>query len=185
MDWEAKKAAEGLTSAKSLLPPFLKKPLLMNPSAVKRAHNDTLQNEWIDTWRQSERGRNMLKINNSTPSKKFLGAISTTEITRSSASLISQLRLTHILLNSYLKRFKRTDSARCPACGADEETIIHFLLFCPSYAHERWALARQAKKNKKALSMDALLGDPSMVIPLANYIIATHRFTEHSEQTTN
>ena len=184
VDQEAKKAAEGLTSDKSLLPPFLKKPLLINPSAVKRAHNDTLKNEWIDTWRQSERGRNMLKIDDSTPSKKFLRAISTPEIMRSSASLISQLRLTHILLNSYLKRFKRMDSARCPACGADEKTITHFLFFCPSYAHERWALARQAKKNKKALSIDVLLGDPSMVIPLANYIIATHRFTR-GEQTTN
>jgi hypothetical protein len=180
-----KKAAEGLTSDKSLLPPFLKKPLLTNLSAVKRAHNDTLQNEWIATWCQSERGGKMLKIDNSTLSKKFLRAISALEITRSSASLISQLRLTHILLNSYLKWFKRTDSARCPACGADEKTISHFLLLCPSYAHERWALARQAKKNKKGMSLVTLLGDPRMVIPLANYIDATHRFTIHSEQTTN
>ena len=127
----------------------------------------------------------MLKIDSSTPSKKFLGAISTPEITRSSASLIAQLRLSHIPLNGYLKRFKRTDSARCPACGADEETITHFLLLCPSYAHERWALARQVKKNKKRMSLDALLGDPSLIIPLANYINATHRFTEHGEQTHN
>jgi hypothetical protein len=124
----------------------------------------------------------MFKIDNTTPSKKFLAAISTPEITRSSASLISQLRLTHILLNGYLKRFKRTDSARCPACRADEETIAHFLLLCPSYAHERWALARQVKKTKKGMSLDVLLRDPSLVIPLANYINTTHRFTEHGEQ---
>ena len=181
VDREAKKAADGLTSDKSLLPPYLKKPLLTNPSAIKRAYNDILKSEWTNAWRRSERGRRMLKIDNSTPSKKFLGAISTQDITRSSASLISQLRLTHIPLNGYLKRFKRTDSARCPACGADEETITHFLLLCPSYAHERWALARQAKKNKKGMSLNALLGEPSLVIPLANYINATHRFTEHGE----
>src|SRR5207302_176686 len=81
VDREAKKAAEGFTSDKSLLPPYLKKLLLTNPSAIKRAHNDTLQTEWIDTWRRSERGRKMFKINNTTPSKKFLAAISTPEIT--------------------------------------------------------------------------------------------------------
>ena len=185
VDREAKRAAEGRTSDHSLLPPSLKKPLLTNPSAVKRAHNDTLQNECTNPWRQSERGRKMLKSDSTTPSRKFLEAISTSEITRSSASLISQLRLTHIPLNGYLKRFKRTDSARCPACGADEETITHFLLLCPSYAHERWALARQAKKKKKVMSLDVLLGDSSLVIPLANYINATHRFTEHGEQPIN
>ena len=182
IDREAKKAAEGLTSDKPLLPPFLKKPLLTNPSAVKRAYNNTLQNEWAATWHQLERGSKMLLINASTLSKEFLGAISLPEITHSLASLISQLRLSHILLNSYLKQFKRMDSARCPACRADEETIIHFLLLCLLYAHKCWALARQAKKNKKGLTLDALLGDPCMVIPLANYINATYCFSIHSEQ---
>jgi hypothetical protein len=31
-------------------------------------------------------------------------------------------------LNKYLKWIQRVDSSRCPACGADEETIEHFLL---------------------------------------------------------
>ena len=72
VDREAKKAADGLTSDKSLLPPYLKKPLLINPSAIKRAYNDILKSEWTNAWRRSERGRRMLKIDNSTPSKKFL-----------------------------------------------------------------------------------------------------------------
>ena len=177
-----KKAADWLTSDKLLLSPYLKKPLLINPSALKRAYNDTLQSEWTNTWCQSERGCRMLQINNSTPLKKFLRVISMPDIMCSSASLILQLRLTHIPLNGYLKRFKRMDSARCLACGADEETITHFLLSCPSYAHKCWALARQAKKNKKGMSLNALLREPSLVIPLANYINATHHFTEHGEQ---
>jgi len=104
----------------------------------------------------------MLKSNNTSPSNKFLKAISLTKITRSTASLISQLKLTHIPLNSYLKWFKRADNARCPACGADKETIGHFLLFCPAYTHERWALARQVKKKKKLLTIETLLGDPNL-----------------------
>jgi len=123
----------------------------------------------------------MLKSNNSTPSNKFLKAISSTKIMHSTASLISQLRLTHIPLNSYLKRFKRADNARCPACGADKETIGHFLLFCLAYAHERWALAHQVKKKKKLLAIETLLEDPNLVTPLGNYINAMQCFLSLSE----
>ena len=43
VDWEAKKAAEGTTSDLTLLLSYLRKPLLTNPSAVKRAHSDRLK----------------------------------------------------------------------------------------------------------------------------------------------
>ena len=71
------------------------------------------------------------------------------------------------------------DNARCPACGADVGTIEHFLLICPSYAYERWALAQQANKLKKSISMKTLLGTPEMTIPLAKFIDASGRF-KHS-----
>ena len=46
MDREAKKAVEGLTSDIMCLPSYLRKPLLTNPSAIKRAHNDRLKHKW-------------------------------------------------------------------------------------------------------------------------------------------
>jgi len=183
IDQEAKKAAEGFTSDLLRLPSYLRKPLLMNPSAVKRAHNDCLKHKWTTTWQKSDKVRKMHQINSSTPSNKFLNAISLDKITRSTASLISQLRLTHTPLNSYLKRFKRIDSTRCPACRADKETIEHFLLFCLVYAYERWALACQVKKQRKTISIISLLGDPKLVIPLGNFINTTQRFMSCSEQT--
>jgi hypothetical protein len=64
----------------------------------------------------------------------------------------------------------------------EQETIKHFLLLCPSYMHERWALERQAKKLRRHLMMETLLGKPEMAHPLANYIDATHRFQTNSEQ---
>jgi hypothetical protein len=85
-------------------------------------------------------------------------------------------------VNQYLKCISSVDSARCPACGANEETTKHFLLLCPVYAYERWALNKQAKKQHKWLTIETLLGEPSMAIPLANYIEATHRFGNISEQ---
>ena len=45
-DRKAKKAASGLLLINELLPPYLRKPLLINPSAVLRANNDALNKEW-------------------------------------------------------------------------------------------------------------------------------------------
>ena len=43
---------------------------------------------------------------------------------------------------------------------------------------ERWALERQAKKKKKNLTLETLLGDPDLALPLANYIDGTNRFKQ-------
>jgi hypothetical protein len=85
-------------------------------------------------------------------------------------------------LHQYLKRVGRVDSARCPACGADTETTEHYLLLCPAYAYERWALGMQARKQGKPLTLKTILGERGMVIPLANYIDATHRFKGEGKQ---
>ena len=180
-DREAKLAAEGQSSAKSHLPAYLRKPLLTNPAAVKRAYHDALKARWAEEWKGSPRGRRTIRIDHSTPSKGFLGTISQSELSRKAASRIVQLRLAHAPVNQYLKRIGRVDSARCPACGAEEETIEHLLLACPAYAHERWALDKQAKKQRKQLTMATALGERSMAIPLANYIDATHRFKDKDE----
>ena len=94
------------------------------------------------------------------------------------ASRIAQLRrLGHIPLNSYLHRFKRADKANCPACGEDFKSPSQFLLNCRSYAFERWALERQVKK-KKSPTLETLLGDPDLGLPLANYIDGNGRFKQ-------
>jgi hypothetical protein len=47
-------------------------------------------------------------------------------------------------------------------------------LRCSSYVPERWVLKQKAKKLKKLLTMETLLGTPGMMKPLANYIKATN-----------
>jgi ribonuclease HI/exonuclease III len=184
-DEEAKKAARGQSSSsdKPLLPPYLRKHTLINSAAIKRAHLDKLKSKWASEWKASERGQKAKLIDSSTPSKKFLNAISHAELSREAASRIAQLRLTHAPVNQFLKRIKKVDSSRCPACGAEEETIGHFLLFCPNYAYERWALAQKANKLHKHLSLETLLGIPDMVVPLAKYVEATGRFKSNAETT--
>ena len=177
-DKEAKRAAEGLTTDKPLLPPYLRKPLLINPAAVKRLHNDILMSKWTKTWRESDRGRRYTRLEESTPSKKLLNLSKHPELSRADASRIAQFRLGHAPINEYLKRIGRVDSARCPACSEDVETAEHFLLRCENYAHERWALARHASKLRKPMTIQTLLGHPEMTIALAKYIKATSRFKD-------
>ena len=75
----------------------------------------------------------MLIIDNTTPLTKFIKLISNPALSHSAGSLISQFRITHVPINSYLKRCKKIDSSRCPTCGEENENITHFLLICPSY----------------------------------------------------
>ena len=178
MDSKAKRAAAGLSTPNELLLPYLRKPLLINPSAVTRKHNDELKKEWTLGWHKSERGKKACKIDASTPSAKFLKTISNPKLSREGVSRIVQLHLQHILLNGYLYRFQRTDKANCPACGHEKETTAHFLLHCAKYDFKRWALAQQVKKRQKKMSIETLLGDPEMAIPLANFVHSTGRFKD-------
>jgi len=166
-DHEAKRAAEGLTSDKQTLPSYLRKPLLINPAAAKRDHHEGLKKRWKKEWTATTRGQKVAHIDGTTPSKKFLKSVSQTKLSHVNASRIAQLRLGHAPLNKYLNRMRQVDSARCPACRDDEETPEHYLLHCPSYVHERWALAQQAIKLHKALIMETLLGELEMAKTLA------------------
>lgn len=98
-------------------------------------------------------------------------------ISRRSASLITQLFIGHVPLNKFLKTINKVDSARCPACGAATETVTHFLLVCPGYAYERCILGKRLSGRNKALTLRNLLGDDEATVPLANYIRATHRLS--------
>jgi hypothetical protein len=176
--------AKGCTSDTELLPRYLRKPLLTNPSAVKKAHNEVLKNKWHEAWRSLERGKVTIRVDATTPLSKFLKSISNPKLSRTSASMIVQLRLAHIPLNSYLKRIHKVDSARCLACGEDEESTEHFLLRCPSYAYKRWDLTQHTRKKCKALSLETILGDPQFTLPLATFIQASGRFTQPGEHNT-
>jgi hypothetical protein len=182
VDREAKKAANSYTSDKALLPPYLRKHMLTNPVALKRTHLDYLKNKWSKEWWDLPRGQKMREIDPMTPLRKLLESISHADLSHEASSHIAQLRLSHAPLNYYLWRIKKVDNARCPACRAAEETINHFLLHCPSYVHERWALNQQAIKLHKQLTLETLLGIPDMVKPLANFLDATERFKSNSEE---
>jgi hypothetical protein len=177
-DEEAKKAAKGLISDKHTLPSYLRKELLINPAALRQNHNDKLKKIWTNTWQNSVRGLKMTTIDATTPSKGFLKRLSNPELDRKAASLLSQIIITHVPLNVFLAKIKKVDSAQCPACGASKEDTEHLLLFCPSYAYERWILKQRVQKKNKRFTLKSLLVEPELTIPLVNFIDATHRFKQ-------
>jgi hypothetical protein len=166
------------------LPKYLQKPILINPSAVKKAYKDSLTKEWQEEWRTLKHETAMLAIDNTTLLTKFLKSISNPKLSRTAASVIAQLRLTHFPLNGYLKRIGRVNNTRCPACREDEKDIKHYLLRCQVYAHEKWPLIQHATKKCKPLTLQTTLGDPQLTLLLAIYIHATGRFLRSGEWST-
>jgi len=50
------------------------------------------------------------------------------------------------------------------------------------YTFERWALVQQVRKRKKELTIETLLGDLELALPLANYIEGTGCFKVKSDE---
>ncbi|KAJ7654880.1 hypothetical protein B0H17DRAFT_956629, partial [Mycena rosella] len=81
------------------------------------------------------------------------------------SSLLFQLRTHHAPLVCHLHRLKKSPSPTCPCCGMIDETVDHYLLFCPTHNAARQAL-RLA--NPLARYTNHLLTNPKM-LPLRIY----------------
>ena len=177
-DKEAKAAAGGTTTDKKSLPKLLRRKLTINPTALKHTHNEAIKTKWKSEWANTPRGGKLTTLDDKTPSTKLLNIISSSRLTRKASSLIAQFCIGHVPLNSYLYKFKLTDSPRCPACGAVQETINHFIITCPTYAHMRWPLKR---KCKGTLTLAKILNNPELIKNLITYIEETKRFKQQGE----
>jgi hypothetical protein len=52
---------------------------------------------------------------------------------RNQASILFQLCLGHIPLNTYLHRIKKVDSSICPSCHWYRETVMHYIMSCQAH----------------------------------------------------
>ena len=174
-DREAKRAAHGLTSDRKDLPRYVRGKIKHSISAIRQLNNKSVNDTWKRQWQASKRYTHFRTKDTISPtSQKFLLLTSDHRIERKMASLVFQLRTGHAPLNEYLYRFKKVDSARCPACGEQNETVEHFLLLCPKYAHERWPLLQKTRRTVP--SVTEILSNKNLILPLINYIEATERF---------
>ena len=184
-DREAKRVAKDATTSSNAkhLPPLLRTPLPLSATKAKLMHLQALVQRASLEWRTSPRGRCFLSIDPKLPSAKYMTAISS--LSRRQAAVIFQLRTGHVPLNYHLYRISRAPSCTCPACGATPETIHHFLLLCPSFAH---AHARYLSgMGRRSWDLSALLGTPEAFRPLLMYVGATcrlaHTFSNVSPHT--
>jgi hypothetical protein len=83
------------------------------------------------------------------------------------------LRTGHCHVNNYLHSFNIIATSECE-CGAEKETIEHFLLKCELFEEERDVLRRKVVVQRMITS--ALLGDHQIIRETAEFIEKTGRF---------
>ncbi|KDQ52345.1 hypothetical protein JAAARDRAFT_138694, partial [Jaapia argillacea MUCL 33604] len=74
----------------------------------------------------------------------------------------------------HLHRINCIESLKCPKCHTHDETVEHFLLFCPAYARQQHILDRTLRAKGRDLGF--LLTNPKAFMPLFRYISGTKRF---------
>ncbi len=109
----------------------------------------------------------------SSPSHRFVGTklptqfhidrlYDSTRLTSQNTTL-TRLRTGTFNLNYYLHKINRADNPNCQ-CGFNNETIAHFLLYCPMYRAQRRILhnnvTKIAGRSASPLNLDVLLDQP-------------------------
>lgn len=182
-DAAAKLAATGpaASSRSRRLPRFLRRPLPLSSSALKQAHTAELKVTWSRMWRLSPRYRRYAHLGALlTPSQSRRLLL---PMPRSQMSVITQLRTGHAPLNAHLARISKADSAACPRCAYRSETVRHFVLDCPEYHEERWALRTRMGRGGDRLSK--LLYTKSGMKNLLRFVAQTGRLrTTHGKIST-
>lgn len=140
---------------------------------MRQKYDSELKARQVKSWRDSHRSKKINVLGLSLPSNKFLELPS--KFGRQQASLLIQLRTGHAPLNVYLHRIGKLVRPSCPACGAQEETVKHFVLDCPGHAHKRWYLKKAADAHKMGLLKFALSTEDG-VKEIMEFINGTERF---------
>ena len=178
VDELAKEAAMGGTSAREDLPPFLRAKLAASKSAVKQAFDKRLQQKWKDSWHISTRKARVDLFNTSFPFKKYRERQD--KLKREHATMLFQVRSSHIPLNQYLYKIKKSDTKLCKSChappgeSAPVETVNHFIFECEAHMGHRATLV--GKIGWANMNMHDIMEDLKRMNALAHYIRKTGRF---------
>ena len=126
------------------------------------------ETEWKTGTENARRLRSMSQYPGTSRGLKLYGTLE-----RKHAVLISRLRTGHCHLNHYLHRFNITETSECE-CGAEKETVEHYLLNCELYDEERDALRRRV--GAQGMRPSILLGDSQIIKDTVDYIEKMGRF---------
>jgi ribonuclease HI len=160
-------------AAKAAATPSITAPSTTMRSAQKRSIQSMAKIKWETEWKtgrqNAKRLRNMSQYPDTTTGPELYGELQQ----RKHVVCITRLRTGHCHLNEYLHRFDIIETAECE-CGAEKETIDHYLLNCELYDEERDALRR--KVGVGGMRTGNLLGNKKIIKNTMEYIEKTGRF---------
>src|SRR5690554_5944647 len=146
-------------------------------SYIGRATKERKVKDWQTQWESQKQSRNFTGSFRHLPDALLLNN------NRRLVSTMSQLRTEHGYFNSYLGRPGNNNGlGLTPACkcGATRQTPEHLLVYCPRLSKDREVLRTQgeeAANQPTPLRFRNLLYDPSLMLPVANYIKSTNMAT--------
>ncbi|KAK7012564.1 ribonuclease H-like domain-containing protein [Favolaschia claudopus] len=141
-------------------------------AAQRATATKRMAKQWETLWKQSRRAMKLASIDRSPPSRRILRLYG--ELTRTEASILTQLRTGHVGLNAFLHRIKVTDSPLCLRCK-QPETVSHYLLTCRRFLTARHTL-RQSLKPSTSFNLSSLLSNHKNIRHTLQYIKTTVRF---------
>ena len=156
VDQEAKRVAQhrGDSTPAIRLPAELCKPLPHSKTAISHTFHGRLQRRADKIWAKSPRYPRIKAVDPTFTPKSYRKL--TAKLPKKHIALLMQLRTGHIPLNRHLFNIHRVDSPLCPCCRRFDETVAHFLLFCPAHEHARRimhnAIGRDAGNLKKIIN---------------------------------
>jgi len=142
-------------------------------SAQNRLIETMAKTKWETEWKMgrenARRLRKMSQCPGTTTGPELYGALQQ----RKHVVYITRLRTGHCHLNDYLYRFNIIETPECE-CGAEKETVDHYLLNCELYDEERHVLRK--KVGAQGMKTSVLLGDNKIIQDTVEYIEKTGRF---------
>lgn len=142
-------------------------------AALKQAINQTVTDEWKQTWRDSERGQQLFKVAPE-PSRKILALHRGTP--RALSSLMVQMRTGKIGLRHFLhqRRVPGIMSGECD-CGRGLQTVSHVLYKCGKFDGLRLSFRMPDERGRRRWTTDLrkLLSQRSTAIAAAKFMMAT------------
>ncbi len=164
----------GRSSQPTKLSAVLRRPLAASTSAMKQHTLTTLKMKASNLWKKSPRTRRMNQIDPSFPGPSFTKLVD--KIPHQQASLLMQLRTSHVALNQHLHRINRSPTPRCPSCNNpnSRECVEHFLIHCP--AHRTACAPLLRRLSHRNLTTRTLLSNQKYIKDLMHFIYATGRF---------
>ena len=126
---------------------------------------------WMKQW-----GDTCFSAQTKLPNHQLLQLLA--NLLRCATSIIVQLLMGHVALNTFLKKVHAADSALCPWCCAPE-TVSHFLLHCSKFTSQCRSL--HAKVGIASTAAAKLLGDTKCLSQMLWYISDMKHFKDYKD----